>query len=34
MIVKTIVDNDAGRKWEISKHGENRYSVKYRGDIS
>lgn len=29
MVVKTIVDEENGRKWEIIKHAENRYSVKY-----
>lgn len=29
MVVKTVVDEDAGRKWEIRKHEENRYSVAY-----
>lgn len=29
MVVKTFVDEENGRKWEIIKHEENRYSVKY-----
>lgn len=29
MVVKTIVDNEKGRKWEIIKHGEDRYSYNY-----
>lgn len=29
MLVKTIVDNESGRKWEIVKHEADRYSVKY-----
>lgn len=29
MIVKIITDTENGRKWEIIKHGENRYDVKY-----
>lgn len=29
MIVKTIVDEKVGKKWEIVKHEEDRYSVNY-----
>lgn len=29
MVVKTIVDNEVGRKWEIIKHEEDRYSYNY-----
>lgn len=29
MIVQTIIDTENGRKWEIFKHTENRYSYKY-----
>lgn len=29
MLIKTIVDNENGRKWEIIKNGDNLYSVKY-----
>lgn len=29
MTVKTITDNENGRKWEIIKNGDNLYSVKY-----
>lgn len=29
MVVKTITDSKSGRKWEIIKHEEDRYSVKY-----
>jgi hypothetical protein len=29
MLVKTIADNENGRKWEIIKHEADRYSVNY-----
>ena len=29
MLVKTIVDNESGRKWEISKIDDDTYSVAY-----
>lgn len=29
MLIKTIIDEKAGTKWEISKDGENSYSYKY-----
>lgn len=29
MLIKTIVDNESGRKWEIIKNGEDLYSVNY-----
>ena len=29
MLVKQIIDNETGRRWDIIKHEENRYSVKY-----
>jgi hypothetical protein len=29
MIVKTIIDEKVGKKWEIVKHEEDRYSVNY-----
>ncbi len=29
MTVKTIIDNEQGRKWEINKHGEDDYTVAY-----
>lgn len=29
MTVKTIIDNEQGRKWEIKKHGEDDYTVAY-----
>lgn len=29
MIVKTIINEEEGRKWEIIKHEEDRYSYNY-----
>lgn len=29
MIVKTIIDADNGRKWEISKKSDEGYTIKY-----
>lgn len=29
MTVKTIIDNEQGRKWEIIKHGNDDYTVAY-----
>lgn len=29
MIVKKIIDNENGKRWDIIKHEENRYSVNY-----
>jgi hypothetical protein len=29
MIIKTIINEQFGKKWEITKHEENRYSIKY-----
>ena len=29
MIVRTIIDEKIGKKWEIVKHEEDKYSVNY-----
>ena len=29
MLIKNIIDNENGKKWEIYKESENNYSYKY-----
>ena len=29
MLIKTIIDNENGKKWEIFKNSDNDYSYKY-----
>lgn len=29
MLIKTIIDNKNGKKWEIFKDSDNKYSYKY-----